>query len=285
MRQTTRRTAGFTLIEISTVLVIAGLLLSILFPVLAQARSKARQAVCLSNLKQLGIAHQMYWADYDDTTVTSWSFGFPGDFSWYVQPYLKNINVLFCPSYTASAEEYGQYCNINYTPGQVDNPTGEAEMWGYGYNTGHRWANDTGLTVLSKEIQTGTHTTHILGQPVTARYRTNPLLGVPLADVASPAHVILVGDTGDTMVPGLGRENMTLAPSGADHCERLRKFNWPRHNGGNNVIYADGHARWYTFNATILADGYPAVFPDVCQYFRDYDGTNNPGNCKNGLEK
>jgi len=41
----------------------------IVFPVFAQTRGKARQATCLSNLKQLGLAHLMYWQDYDQTTV------------------------------------------------------------------------------------------------------------------------------------------------------------------------------------------------------------------------
>jgi prepilin-type processing-associated H-X9-DG protein len=282
-----RKTAGglpaFTMVEVLVILVIIALLSSILFPVFAQAQSKARQASCLSNLKQLGIAHLMYWQDYDETTVTSWSCGFPGDFSWYVQPYLKNLKVLLCPSHTASAEEYGHYCNGNYLPGGIDNPTGEMEMWGYGYNTGHLWANDTGLTINAKETLSGTYTVSIQGKTFTARYRVVPLLGVPLSRIVSPAQTIMLGDTGDTMVPGLGREWLPLTSPIADQCERLRKFNWPRHNGGNNMVYADGHAKWYQFNNTILNDGLPAVVPDVCQYFRDYDGTNNPGNCKNGL--
>lgn len=275
--------SAFTLVEVLVILVIIALLSSILFPVFAQAQSKARQASCLSNLKQLSIAHQMYWQDYDETTVTSWSFGFPGDFSWYVQPYLKNVKVLLCPSYTASAEEYGLYCNKNYLPGGIDNPTWETEMWGYGYNTGHRWANDTGLTINSKERLTGDYTVTIQGQTYTALYRTSPLLGIRLSEIIAPAQILMLGDTADTMVPGLGRDYLPLLSPNADLCERLRKFNWPRHNGGNNMIYADGHAKWYRYNNTILNDGLPAVVPDVCQYFRDYDGTNNPGNCKNGL--
>ena len=48
---------------------IIAILAEILFPVFAQAREKARQATCASNLKQLGIALAMYSQDYDECTM------------------------------------------------------------------------------------------------------------------------------------------------------------------------------------------------------------------------
>ena len=58
---------AFTLIELLVVIAIIAILAAILFPVFAQAREKARQATCTSNLKQLDLAALMYAQDYDET--------------------------------------------------------------------------------------------------------------------------------------------------------------------------------------------------------------------------
>ncbi len=58
---------GFTLIELLVVIAIIAILAAILFPVFAQARSKARQTSDLSNQKQIGMAYLMYIQDYDET--------------------------------------------------------------------------------------------------------------------------------------------------------------------------------------------------------------------------
>src|SRR6266542_2865473 len=87
-----RKRHGFTLIELLVVIAIIAILAAILFPVFAQARAKARQATCLSNLKQLGTAFMMYAQDYDETYPMS-NYGLPSgvnrSWQYLIDPYVK----------------------------------------------------------------------------------------------------------------------------------------------------------------------------------------------------
>src|SRR5579871_4069268 len=58
--------SGFTLIELLVVIAIIAILAAILFPVFVQARAKARQTACLSNMKQIGTGLYLYTQDYDE---------------------------------------------------------------------------------------------------------------------------------------------------------------------------------------------------------------------------
>jgi prepilin-type N-terminal cleavage/methylation domain-containing protein len=57
---------GFTLIELLVVIAIIAILAAILFPVFAQARNKARQTACISNIRQCWLGLTMYRGDYDN---------------------------------------------------------------------------------------------------------------------------------------------------------------------------------------------------------------------------
>lgn len=137
---TTMKRYGFTLIELLVVIAIIAIIAALLLPALSRAKESARRAECASNLRQLGLAAQMYWNDNDDQC-----FRYRGPvtnngviywFGWIEQgaegqrtfdatqgalyPYLQGRGVEICSS-------------LNYSMGQFKLKA-KGVAYGYGYN-------------------------------------------------------------------------------------------------------------------------------------------------------
>jgi prepilin-type N-terminal cleavage/methylation domain-containing protein len=100
------RRGGFTLIELLVVIAIIAILASIMYPVFAQARERARTTVCISNLRQMGCAMGLYLGDYDEQfpfTGRDWPQMGLVDIWSGLDPYLRSREMLLCRSDGAPA--------------------------------------------------------------------------------------------------------------------------------------------------------------------------------------
>ena len=91
---------GFTLIELLVVIAIIGILSALLLPALSSAKGRGKQAACISNLRQLGVATQLYQNEYEVFPPHKWSIGNGQSDRWpvAVASQLRSEQFLICPS-------------------------------------------------------------------------------------------------------------------------------------------------------------------------------------------
>src|SRR5512147_2062826 len=84
------KSKGFTLIELLVVIAVIAILMAILMPALNRAREQGKRAACLSNLKQLGLAWNLYADDNNDRMVNGDSGEYTGMYNSSGLPYDKS---------------------------------------------------------------------------------------------------------------------------------------------------------------------------------------------------
>jgi prepilin-type N-terminal cleavage/methylation domain-containing protein/prepilin-type processing-associated H-X9-DG protein len=223
MKNHSRR--GFTLIELLVVIAIIAILAAILFPVFARAREAARAISCVSNLKQLGTSFTMYTQDYDETVVPldradDTGLG-KGRWPWNLQPYLKNMDIMRCPSAAKSPSGYEDPSNAfrDYYIGIYA---------GYGYN--------------NRNFVPGSELDPTGGTPVSLASITAPASTLMFADSTSATTSTTGPDSAFWM--GFYRLDPPANWTGNPPLKRTSYgYIWPRHNERANVLWADGHVK------------------------------------------
>lgn len=242
-----RSRPGFTLIELLVVIAIIAILAAILFPVFAQAREKARQASCQSNLKQMGTAMRMYTDDYDGVFIPSYLF--PNGwrrcphYIWpdFVQPYIKNWQVFTCPSGVQSfyADDQARGCpGIGPQPyiGTSRNPF----RLTYVYNEG--WID------AARPINFGASPTAAYKLPgyngMVSDSTSFADLGVPDAEIEDHAGTIVLADGIPQRQAGATAIVVFRITRDADFGTGNPPTVLRRHAEGFNCLFADAHVKF-----------------------------------------
>lgn len=241
---------AFTLIELLVVIAIIAILAAILFPVFAQAKESAKQVVCASNIRQLGVAMQLYSNDADDMWVPMSTYsplaGFapqevwlgydnnnaPLDGGFYghvyerainpprpgkLQPYTKSQDIIRCPSMPS---EWQTSYAINFFY-----PMSSAESAYYATNPAAEF-NEFGPSTRTKELISGVLST----------------TGVNSSEIAEPSYTLAAWEHKAT-VPAC---NFLQSPDwfGSPPDDQALKDHFHfLHRNGSNVLWCDTHTK------------------------------------------
>ncbi|HJN10847.1 MAG TPA: DUF1559 domain-containing protein [Pirellulaceae bacterium] len=272
-----RRRSGFTLVELLVVIAIIGILVALLLPAVQAAREAARRMQCANNVKQIGLAFQLY---HDSFKQFPWAGrNFPNSccnssirdywtWAYYILPYMEQQNLM---DQTSNAVVYATpvptlYCPTRRAPNLYNNTSrldyaGNSGSSTNRTNTNGMFVQSNRLQIAMRSVTDGTSSTILVGEK---QLHPNKLGGIghccddnePFVNTGWEVDIVRHG----ARPPRKDKEHSLTSSS---------QIFGSRHPGGINVVMVDGsvqHIPWEVDGATfrnlcVRHDGNPVTMP------------------------
>jgi prepilin-type N-terminal cleavage/methylation domain-containing protein/prepilin-type processing-associated H-X9-DG protein len=284
------RRSGFTLIELLVVIAVIAILASLLLPALAKAKEASRQSACASNLRQWGMAGAMYLDD--SKGVFPWSkyqtalapFAVPGDPK--APQWLDVYDVHQEDAIYGST--FGNDVWFNALPPYVVFPPlwqFEAEKTSFAQAPA-RWNNNTKNIFKCPTAEAQARDASIPVNQIIFDYAMNSKGDndlpngqlLKMQDVVKPSAFVMFDEDRVThndlpfYEPNSGYTNYNMLGSCEAYTTRLSA----RHNAGSQLVFSDGHVKYYKYTYMCIDENHAACDPGQADINWDFDGVQVP---------